>query len=132
MQHKDRRLCIFTIQLIKTMKNLLLIFALFICFNSFSQTDTTVFFEYETVSKYSPELLFESEWNTIDSVLFDISQDSTIWVTSRWKRKDSVYVNVNRYKIFEFQKRINAQGIKQRKHRRIRYQKNTFIKRTIR
>lgn len=97
-----------------------------------TQNDTIVFFESETVTEYKPEILKESEWKTINTANLDITQDSTNWTTSRWIRKDSIYVNHNRYKTKEFQRRMNQQGILQRKSRTIRYTKESEIRRRIR
>ena len=88
-----------------------------------AQNDTTVVFTDTTITQYEPELLFESGWK-MDSTNFDITKDS-IFPPCKWIRKDSIYVNENRYRIIEIQKSKNAQGIKRRRIRRIRYQNIT-------
>jgi len=97
-----------------------------------AQTDTTVFFETETVQKTYALIRFETEFKTIDTILYDQTQDSTFWRTSRWIRKDSIYVNPTTYRIREVQRRINQQGILQRKARLIRYSTRTITNRNIR
>lgn len=115
------------------MKKLTILFTfLLIQLTGIAQADTTVFFESETVYKTFAEILKESEFRTIDTINFDITQDSSVWSTSRWIRKDSIYINPNRYKIVEFQRRMNQQGILQRKARIIRYTKRVVTRRIIR
>jgi hypothetical protein len=92
--------------------------------------DTTVVFTDTTITKWEHYLLFESEWK-MDSSNFDIAKDS-IFPPCKWMRKDSIYVNENRYKIIEIQKSKNAQGIKRRRIRRIRYHNETRTKTIIR
>ena len=110
----------------------LTILLIFISSAIYAQVDTTVFFDVETKEKVFAKVLFESEFKTIDTILFDESQDSTSWKTSRWIRKDSTYVNPNTYRIREFQRRMNDQGILQRRARLIRYSTRTIKIRTIR
>lgn len=133
MQQQDKHLFIFTTLYIKTMKKLTIL-SIIMLFGliGLAQEDTTVFFESKTIDVTFAEILKEGEWKTIDSINFDITQDSAKWSTSRWKIKDSIYINPNRYKIKEFQRRMNQQGILQRKSRVIRYTKRTVIKRSIR
>lgn len=115
------------------MKKLILLFSIMLFgLIGLTQNDTIVFFETKTTTETIAILLRETEFKTIDIINFDITGDSLLWSTSRWIRKDSIYINPATYKIKEIQFRMNQQGIKQRKARVIRYTKKTRIKRIIR
>jgi len=96
-----------------------------------AQTDTTVVIEKYTIIKYCPEVAYESDWFTIDTIDFDESQDTIFNSISTWRQADSIYVNENIYRIRQIQVRTNDQGIKQKKRRRIKYIKKTIIRRKI-
>ena len=95
-----------------------------------AQTDTTIVFADTTITKFNQYLLFESDWRS-DTFNFNITKDS-IFATSKWRQKDSIYVNPNRYRIIEIQKRENSQGVRHRRMRRIGYEKETNTKRIVR
>ena len=97
----------------KNMKNLILITALLLSLNSFSQ-DTTVTFTDTIIFRFIPDSIDERPFITVDTINFNQFQDSASWRYSRWIPFDTVFINQNKYITKDVQFRRNKQGIKQR------------------